>query len=108
MIGRRHQAQAELLEALLQSQAARGVPGPGVVEALVEQRAQPGVQGEDHRHRGGVVIRPTRLSPSTYRAISPRSKYHEGGRSRRRPRARSPTVSGARPGGTPRHFWVPL
>ena len=39
--------------------------------------------------------------------MSPRSKYHERGRTTSRSRARSLTVSGANPGGTPRHFCVP-
>ena len=37
-----------------------------------------------------------------------RSRYHDCGVSTMRSTARAFTVSGARPGGTPRHFWVPL
>src|SRR5256885_2140502 len=39
--------------------------------------------------------------------MSEKSRYHERGRSTKRSRARSLTVTGASPGGTPRHFCVP-
>ena len=42
-----------------------------------------------------------------YRPIIRRSRYQLGLRGTRRSRARSLMVSGARPGGTPRHFCVP-
>ncbi len=45
---------------------------------------------------------------ATYCEIIRRSRYHDCERSTNRSRARSDIVSGARPGGTPRHFWVPL
>ena len=53
------QPEPELLQSLVQQPPALGVTGPARLEPLVEQRAEPGVQRDDHRGRRGVVIRAT-------------------------------------------------
>ena len=44
----------------------------------------------------------------TYLAIMAKSRYQDCDRSTKRSMAACETVTGESPGGTPRHFWVPL
>ena len=104
----REQPEAELLEPVLQQGTALRVARPRLVEPL--RRAPPrGRRAERRSSRsarcgGRCGAPPDRRT----RAIIRRSRYHDCDRSTKRSRARSDTVSGARPGGTPRHFCVPL
>ena len=93
--------------AVLQGRAARGVPRPGGLEPLVEQRAEPGVQRET-----------IEIGAVWWYARRTRRRSRRSGRGRGTTTARasataplarpaSEKVTGGRPGGTPRHFCVP-
>ena len=64
MIRPRRKLQPERLETVLQQLPALGMAGPGGVEALVEDRAQAGVERRDHGHRRRVVVDPPAFTRS--------------------------------------------
>ena len=96
--------------ACLEPGADAAVAGPDRVEALVEHRAERGVQRLDHRDGRGVVVR-VRAPPDVVARGAPRSRYQDCGgaravrtalaaRAEKRERRRGRAA-------TPRHFWVP-
>ena len=98
----------ELGQRALQLRADLRVARPRRLEPFVEQHAEAGVQRVEHRDRRGVVVaaRAARRSRRSARGRGTTTAAAAPGPSTRST-ARSEKLTGARPGGTPRHFCVP-
>ena len=81
------------------------------VEALLDDNYERLAQRVGHVDGRRVVVEPAAASADVILAEHGHIQYHDWTlllRASMRVSARSPNVTGARPGGQLRHFWVPL